>query len=456
LEVRSKEDLIRYFVDGAKPRSKWRVGTEYESVVVSTRTGAALPYSGLQGVEGMLRTLAERFGYEVAEEEGRVLALVGPRSSITLEPGAQVELSGEQCETIHCAHREFAEFVQRLTEVARQFDATLIGLGMQPVSKLEQIELIPKARYHIMFPYMARKGRLGQRMMKQTAGVQANLDYSNEADAMRKLRLSAGLVPLLYAIFANSPLSDGGLNGYQSFRGHIWLETDPDRCGVPEFLFRDGASFEDYTDYALDVPMYFLVRDHRYIDLTQPPGLTFRQFLRNGWNGERATLGDWGTHLTTIFTEVRLKRYIEIRCADSQPPSLILALPALLKGVLCDPDAMEAAWDLVKHWSFEQRLALTDMAHKVGLETRVGRTRLRDLAGELLEIGAASLARAGALNERGEDESVYVYPMLELVRSGRNQAMLTVERWKGRWNYQVNRMLRDCSYEADPSFVNAS
>lgn len=449
MEIGGKEDLIRYFAQGAKPRSNWRVGTEYESIAVSSRTGAALPYSGARGVERMLRTLAERFGYEVDEEEGRALALIGPRSSITLEPGAQIELSGEQCDTIHCAHREFAEHVRRLIEVGREFDAALLGLGMQPISKLDEIELIPKARYRIMFPYMARKGGLGQRMMKQTAGVQANLDYSDEADAMRKLRLSAGLVPLLYAIFANSPLSDGGLNGYQSFRGHIWLDTDPDRCGVPEFLFRDDAGFEDYADYALDVPMYFLVRDHRYIDLTAPPGLTFRQFLRTGWNGERATLDDWSAHLTTIFTEVRLKRYIEVRCADSQPPELILSLPALLKGVLCDSDAMEGAWDLVKRWSFEERLRLTDMAHKLGLDARVGRTRLQELALELLEIACAGLTRARALNERGEDESIYLYRMLDLVRSGRNQATLTIERWKGRWNYQVPRMLKECSYEAD-------
>jgi glutamate--cysteine ligase len=456
LEIESKEDLIRYFADGAKPRQSWRVGTEYESIAVSSRNGAALPYSGAHGVERMLRTLAERFSYEVAEEEGRALALVGPRSSITLEPGAQIELSGEQCDTIHCAYREFSQHVQRLLDVSREFDAVLVGLGMQPVSRLEEIELIPKARYRIMFPYMARKGRLGQRMMKQTAGVQANLDYSDEADAMRKLRLSAGLVPLLYAMFANSPLSDGGLNGYQSFRGHIWLDTDPDRCGLPEFLFRDDAGFEDYAEYALDVPMYFLERDHRYIDLTQPPGLTFRRFLRDGWQGERATLEDWALHLTTIFTEVRLKRYIEVRCADSQPPGLILSLPALLKGVLCDSDAMQGAWDLVKRWSFEERLRLTDMAHKLGLEARVGKIRLQELALELLEIAIAGLTRAHELNERGEDESVYLYRMFDLVRSGRNQATLAIERWKGRWNYQVERMLKECSYEADNLSVNAS
>src|SRR5579875_18756 len=447
-EITSKEELVRYFQDGAKPKKDWKVGTEYETIAVSSLSGKAVPYSGSRGVEQMLRAIAERFGYTVEEEDGRALALRGPKSAITLEPGAQIELSGEQCDTIHSAYREFSRHVEQLVAVARQFDVTLLGLGMQPLSTLDEIELIPKARYRIMFPYMARKGRLGQRMMKQTAGVQTNVDYSDEADAMRKLRVSAGLTPLIYALFANSPLSDGSLNGYQSFRGHIWTQTDPDRCGTPEFLFRHDAGFEDYVDYALDVPMYFLVRDGRYLDLTAPPGLTFRQFMEHGWRGERPTLRDWAIHLTTIFTEVRLKRYIEVRCADSQPPNLMLALPALIKGVLYERDALDGAWDLVRHWSFDERLRITDMAHTLGLEAKVGKLRLKDLAGELLAIAISGLERTRALNERGEDESIYLYPMLDLARSGRNQAVLTIERWKGRWNYEPRRMIEECSYEA--------
>ena len=220
--VEKKEDLIRYFQSGAKPRADWRVGSEYEKVAVSSADGRALPFSGEHGVEYILRQLAERYGYEPEEERGRVIALKGERAAITIEPGGQIELSGEQCETIHCAHREFAIHIEQLMEIARGAGATLLGLGMQPISTIDEIELLPKARYRIMYPYMARKGRLGQRMMKQTAGVQANLDYGDEADAMFKLRVSMGIVPLLYAIFANSPLSDGGLNGYHSFRGHIW------------------------------------------------------------------------------------------------------------------------------------------------------------------------------------------------------------------------------------------
>lgn len=447
--VETKEDLIRYFEDGAKPRERWRVGTEYEKIAVSAEDGRALPFSGERGVERMLRALVDRYGWQPEEEHGRVLSLSRDAARITIEPGAQIELSGEQCETIHCAHHEFTRHIQELIDVGHDSDATLLGLGMQPISRIDEIELLPKTRYQIMYPYMARKGQLGQRMMKQTAGVQANLDYANEADAMRKLRVSVGLVPLLYAMFANSPLSDGGLNGYQTFRGHIWTDTDPDRCGMLPFVFREDAGFEDYTEYALDVPMYFIIRDHEYIDMTRPPGLTFRQYMERGFGKERATIDDWGDHLTTIFTEVRLKKYIEVRTADSQPPALMLALPAVLKGILYNDDCLQGAWDLVKQWSFEERMALNSAAHRAGLQARAGRMTFRELGVELLNIAAAGLERQRALNDRGEDETIYLWRLIDQVRSGFSQAALTIERWKGRWNYDVRRLVEGCSYEAE-------
>jgi glutamate--cysteine ligase len=447
--VEKKDDLIRYFQEGAKPRAQWRIGTEYEKVLVRNADATAIPYSGAGGVEDLLRRMAADYGFEPEDEHGHILALKGERSAITLEPGGQIELSGEQCETIHCAYAEFATHVQQLIDVTSRIGATVLGLGMQPVSRIDQIELLPKARYHIMYPYMARKGKLGQRMMKQTAGVQANLDYSNEADAMRKLRVSMGIVPLLYAIFANSPLSDGGLNGYHSFRGHIWTDTDNERSGVPEFVFRDDCSFEDYAEFALDVPMYFLIRNHEYVDLTQPPGLTFRQYLERGHGRERATVDDWTNHLTTIFTEVRLKRYVEIRTADSQPPQFMLALPALLKGMLYDDDCIAAAWDLVKGWSYRERLEFSDAAHKNGLDARAGRIKLQALAYELMRIAAAGLERQRALNNLGQDESIYLLRLMDLVRSGHSQASMVISRWKGEWNYDVGRLVKGCAYEAE-------
>ena len=448
--LEKKEDLIRYFEGGAKPREQWRVGSEYEKVAVRTADGTALPFSGTGGVEELLRRMADDYGFEPEDEHSRVLALKGKRASITIEPGGQIELSGEQCDTIHCAHHEFAEHVDQLLEVTGKIGATVLGLGMQPISRIDQIELLPKARYHIMYPYMAKKGRLGQRMMKQTAGVQANLDYSDERNAMQKLRVSMGIVPILYAIFANSPLSDGGLNGYHSFRGHIWTDTDNQRSGTLEFVFRDDCSFEDYAEYALDVPMYFLIRNHEYIDLTRPPGITFRKYLEDGFGKERATFEDWTNHLTTIFTEVRLKRYIEVRTPDSQPPAFMLALPALLKGILYTDDCLGAVWDLVKRWSFRERLELTDQAHKIGLEARAGRITMQELGNELLSIAAKGLERQRALNKRGDDESIYLLRLMDLVRSGHSQASLVISRWKGEWNRDVNRLVAGCAYKAEP------
>jgi glutamate--cysteine ligase len=448
--VDTKEDLIRYFESGAKPRAQWRVGTEYEKIAVDAATGRAVPYSGRDGVETMLRELVDRFGWEVEDEEkGHILALKRGPARVTIEPGAQIELSGEQCESIHCAHLEFSRHVAELIDVGHSHDAVVLGLGMTPISRIDEIELLPKHRYHIMYPYMARKGRLGQRMMKQTAGVQANLDYSSEADAMRKFRVAMGIVPLLYAMFANSPLSDGGLNGFQSYRGHIWTGTDPDRSGMLEFAFSPHAGFEDYAEYALDVPMYFIVRDHRYVDLTQPPGITFRQYMERGFGKQRATIEDWGDHLTTIFTEVRLKKYIESRTADSQPPALMLALPALLKGILYDDDCLGGAWDLVKGWSFKERLELNNLSHKGGLEARAGKITLKELSTELLNIASTGLQRQKALNERGEDETIYLYRLMDQVRSGYSQAALTINKWKGRWNYDVKRLVAGTSYEAE-------
>lgn len=448
-EILSKEDLIRYFAEGAKPRAQWRIGSEYEKVAVSARDGRAIPFSGPQGAEEILRRLAERYHYEPEEEEGHILALKAANFSITLEPGGQIELSGEQFADIHSAAHEFKDHAQQLLAVTQDMGIAILGLGMQPASRLDEIELLPKARYAIMYPYMARRGRLGQRMMKQTAGVQTNIDYQDEADAMSKLRTGLGLVPLFYAIFANSPISDGSLNGYLSFRGRVWSDTDPDRCGLPAFAFGESAGFEDYAEFALDVPMYFLIRDHRYIDLTRQPGLTFRRFIEQGYAGKRASIEDWANHLTTIFTEVRLKRYLELRTPDSQPPANMLAFPALCKGILYDSDCCLAAWDLVKRWSLGQRLELTEMAQRGGLEATVGKIRLRDLALELLNIAIVGLSREPALNPRGDNESMYLLRTLDAVRGGSNPASVVVARWKGAWNYDMRRLVAGTSYDQE-------
>jgi glutamate--cysteine ligase len=440
--VTDRDELIRYIAEGAKPQSEWRVGTEYEKVGVLADTGAAAPFSGPRGIETLLERLTERFGWEPKRERGRIIALTGRAANITVEPGGQLELSGEQCSSIHCANQELLQHINEVVTIGAELGIVFLGLGIQPVSAVEAIEWVPKRRYEIMGPYMARVGTLGQRMMKQTATVQANFDFGDELDAMRKFRVAMGLAPLVSAMFANSSISEGRLNGFMTLRGHIWTDTDTARSGMLQFAFSPDAGIEDYVEYALDVPMYFVIRSGQYVETHR----TFRQFLREGLQGEHATLEDWALHLTTLFPEVRLKRYLEVRSADSQPPHLMLALPALLKGILYEADSLQGAWDLVRSWSWEERLQLYGAAHREGLHARIRGITLGELARELVSIAAAGLKRHAQLNDRGEDERVYLDRLEELVRYGKSLGRQLAELWDGPWNRDVTRLIAHTTY----------
>ena len=442
--IESIDQLVEQFHRAGKPRARWMIGTEYEKVAVERASGKAAPFSGPRGIEAVLRGLAERYGWEPKEEDGRVVALAREGASITLEPGAQLELSGEQCPTIHCTQAELATHVREVVSVGGELGIAFLGLGMQPMSPLDEIEWVPKQRYRIMGPYMTRVGTLGQRMMKQTATVQANIDYGDERDAMLKLRVGMGLAPLVNAMFANSSISDGGLNGYMSFRGHVWTDTDRARCGLLPFVFREGASFADYIEWALDVPLYFILRGGRY--RTEVTGVPFRRFLAEGVAGERATLDDWNLHLTTLFPEVRLKGYIEIRSADSQPPERMLALPALVKGVFYTQDCLEAAWDLVKGWSFEERVALWGDVHREALLARFKGVKVIELARELYAIAEEGLRRQQELDRAGRDERVYLERMGEQLAMGRSPARVIAEKWNGEWDRRVERLIAFAEY----------
>ena len=316
-----------------------------------------------------------------------------------------------------------------------------LGLGMQPLSRIEQIERVPKRRYAIMAPYMLKVGTLGERMMKQTATVQMNIDYASERDAMAKLRVGMGIAPLLTAMFANSPISDGRLNGFMTFRGHIWTDTDTDRCGLLPFVFRESCGFSDYVEYALDVPMYFIVRDGRWIDMT---AFTFRRFWTEGYQGERATLADWNAHLTTLFPEVRLKGYIEMRSIDSQAPELMLAAPAVVKGLFYEDDCLWAAWDLVKRWSWEDRVNLYHAVHRRALKARMRGIEVGELARELIDIATAGLDRQR--HGEPESEAIYLERLRELVRRGRCPADIVIEKWNGPWDREVKRLVEGTAY----------
>jgi glutamate--cysteine ligase len=442
--IEKNQELEAYFQDSGKPRDRWRVGTEYEKVGIVRSTGQAIPYFGPRGVDRILRELIERFGWEPEEHEGNIIALTRDKAQITLEPGGQIELSGEPCESIHCTYAEFTQHIRELLEVTDPLGIIFLGLGMQPVSRLDEIEWVPKPRYRIMAPYMLKVGRLGQRMMKQTATVQANIDYNDEKDAMAKFRTGMGLAPILIAMFANSPICDGQLNGYRSFREHIWTDTDKSRSGLLKFAFLPEVSFAHYVEYALDVPMYFIIRNKHYIDMT---GLTFRQFLRYGHNGERATIEDWSDHLTTLFPETRIKRYIEIRSVDSQPPDLMPALSALVKGAFYDSDCLQAAWDLVKGWSWDERMQAYLDSHENALSTRVRRYSLLDLARELLEIAWEGLRRQNQVNDLGDDETIYLKPLKNLLEQGKCPADILLEKWEGELHHDIRRLIAYTAYK---------
>ena len=443
-DIEKKDQLEEYFHAAGKPRDRWRVGTEYEKVGIDRSSGKAIPYSGPRGVESILKRLIDRFGWEPEEQDGHIIALSRDNAQITLEPGGQIELSGEPCDSIHCTYAEFTQHIRELLEVSEPLDVVFLGLGMQPVSRLDEIEWVPKKRYRIMGPYMPKVGRLGQRMMKQTATVQANIDYRDEKDAMAKFRTGMGLTPIFISMFANSPICDGQLNGYRSYREHIWTDTDKSRSGMLKFAFSPDVSFAHYVEYALDVPMYFIIRNKNYIDMT---ATTFRQFLAYGWNGERATLEDWHDHLTTLFPETRIKRYIEVRSADSQPPELMPALSAIVKGAFYESDCLDAAWDLVKDWTWDERMQVYLDSHRDALAARIRRYSLLDLSKELLQIALEGLKRQKMFNALGEDETIYLEPLDKLLALGKCPADLLIEKWQGELDQDIRKLIAYSAYQ---------
>jgi glutamate--cysteine ligase len=437
------EQLVAQFHEAAKPRTEWKIGTEWEKLAVDARTGRAASFTGSYGIERLLRLLADRFGWEPRDEEGTVIALARDGVSITLEPGGQVELAGQPVATLHEARSEVDGHVRELVAVGPELGLEFLGLGCHPVSALDDIPWVPKQRYRIMREYMTRVGTMGHRMMKQTATVQANIDFESERDAMQKLRIGMGIAPIVNAIFANSPLVDGDTSRHLSFRGHVWTDTDRARCGLLPFAFRDDASFADYTGWALDVPMYFILRDGRYV--TDVTGIPFRRFMADGWHGEPATMDDWNLHLTTLFPEVRLKGFIEFRSADGQAPGRVLALPALAKGLFYTADCQQAALDLVKRWTIDEVAGLYGEVTRGGFAPRLKGIRVLDLARELLVIAREGLRRQAALDEHGRDEGRYLEPVLEQVERGRTLAEELLRQWSGPWDRRVGPLIEACA-----------
>ena len=412
---------------------------------VYPENGNAVNYYGDRGIEQVLKFLLEKNKEYIPElNGGHIIALNGKDSSITLEPGGQVELSGKQHDSIHSIKNEIEGHFKSLLTIAEDLDILFIYNALHPLSDLDDIQLIPKQRYAIMYPYMDTVGTLGHRMMKQSSAIQISIDYSDESDAIKKFRTAMGLVPIFYSIFANSPIHCAKLNGYKSYRGHVWTDTDPDRCGILRFAFDDDFSFNSYVDYALEAGMYFVERDSKLQNMT---GVSFRHFLDNGHRGFTATYKDWQLHISTLFPEVRLKKYIEIRCFDSQPYESMLAVPAMIKGIFYDSDSLSAAWELVKDWSWEERMKVYNSAHKYGLQSIVKGSSMWELAMELINIAKDGLLRQEHLNESGENEIIYLNSIEQDVKNGICPADKLIERWENEWSRDIKELIKDCAYK---------
>lgn len=446
----SRDQLIHAMSKGEKPRDQWRIGAEHEKFGFDKSTLRRPAYEGENGILAMLTGL-QRFGWAPVEEAGHVIALErrnaeGFSASISLEPGGQFELSGAPLKDIHDICNETGQHLMEVKQVADQLNLGFLGLGFDPMWRREDIPVMPKGRYDIMRAYMPKKGTLGLDMMLRTCTIQANLDFDSEADMVLKFRTSLALQPIATALFANSPFTEGKPNGFLSARANVWTDTDPDRTGMLDFVFQDGFGYERYADYALDTPMYFAKRGETYVDLS---GQSFRAFMEGKLDalpGDRATAKDWADHLTTLFPEVRLKQYLEMRGADGGPWSRICALPALWAGILYDAPSLAAAWDLCKDWDIEDHERLRRDVTRLGLKAEVNGRSVRDIAVDMVTIAKQGLKNRARFSGGMVDERGYITELEDIADSGVTSADRLLELYNGEWGGDLSRVYRDMAY----------
>ncbi len=446
--IERHEQLAEYLASGCKPPEDWRIGTEHEKFGYRLDDLKPLPYDGPCSIRAMLEGLRDRFGWAPVEEAGHIIGLQKDGANVSLEPGGQLELSGAPVETIHQTCDEVNEHLREVKEIADEIGAGFIGLGAAPIWTHDEMPMMPKGRYKLMTRYMGQVGELGTQMMYRTCTVQVNLDFASEADMVQKFRVALALQPVATALFANSPFLEGKPNGHLSWRSRIWRDLDADRTGMLPFVFEDGMGFERYVQYALDVPMYFVYRDGKYIDAL---GMSFRDFLKGelpALPGEKPTLSDWADHLTTIFPEARIKKFIEMRGADGGPWRRLCALPALWVGLLYDAEALDAAWEICKGWTAEEREKLRVDASKVGLQTEIGGRSMHDLAAEVLDVAEGGLRRRARPGSGGmvPDETHFLSALREIVESGRTPAEELLDRYEGAWQGDLTKIYGEYSY----------
>lgn len=443
--IESRADLIEAMARGCKPESEWRIGTEHEKHVFHTNPLRPVAYEGPNGIRALLDGIEAETGWQPFYDGDNPIGLRNNEiaGGISLEPGGQFELSGSPQVDLHASAAELAEHMAVAKKVAAPLDIHFLGLGVTPLWSVDQVCSMPKSRYGIMKPYMEKVGTLGTSMMFRSATVQANMDFSSEADMVKKLRVAVALQPMATALFANSPFADGSDTGYLSYRSHIWLNTDADRTGMLPFAFEDGFGFERYADYALDVPMYFVIRDGAYVDVA---GESFRAFLRGELPqlpGDKPSIKDWEDHLSTIFPEVRLKQFLEMRGADMGDEKSVTALSAFWTGLLYDAVSLEAAYELIQPWTEEEREAMRRDVPKLGLMTPTGRTNLYDYAAQAVGIAEAGLIRRNRLNAAGQDEVIHLAPLEETIRLARTPAERWREKFRGEWAGDLTRIFTE-------------
>jgi glutamate--cysteine ligase len=446
--IENKAELVAHLASGEKPdASQWRIGTEHEKFGFRLADRSPVPYDGPDGIRALLEGVAELTGWQRVMEGENVIALKDDTgASISLEPGGQFELSGAPLEHLHQTCLEVGQHLSVVREVANRLGIGFLGLGTSPKWSLEETPIMPKGRYGIMRSYMPKVGRLGLQMMFRSCTVQTNLDFRSESDMVKKMRVGLALQPIATALFANSPFMEGRTNGFLSYRAHIWTDTDPDRTGMLPFAFEQGFGYERYVDYALDVPMYFVYRDGKYIDAS---GQSFRAFLQGklpALPGERPTLKDFEDHLTTIFPEVRLKTYLEMRGADSGPWSRLCALPAFWAGIYYCDAALEAAWCLVEPWTAEDREALRRSVSVLGLKAPIRGGTAQDIAKQAVAIARQGLKSRARLNSAGDDETGFLAELDDIANTGVTPAERLLERYHTEWGGDISRVFEACAY----------
>ena len=447
--ITSKSQLIKWFEDGSKKKEDWRVGTEHEkfayNYIKEKNFFMPVEYSSTNGIEKFLLEISKH-GWEKVYEEGKTIALKKNNQSITLEPGGQVELSGAPLANIHQACKETNSHLELLKEIGEKLGITLLGLGARPLEKTNSIPWMPKPRYKIMKNYMPKKGNHGLDMMLSTCTVQANLDYSDEDDMRNKTLLSVKIQPLLTALFANSPISNGIPNGFLSKRRYFWTNTDPDRCGTLKIAFEDDFSFSKYTDYALSVPMYFVRRNNHYIDCS---GESFNSFMNGKLKqlpSEKPTMQDWEDHLSTIFTEVRLKKFIEVRGADAGNWRRTCALPAFWVGILYDHESLRRGLSICDNWTYSEVEKLSLDVTKYGLKAKIKGHVIKEIISELISVSRKGLKRRSIIDNKGNDETQYLKVLEEIIISGKTPAEKLLDDYNNLWDKNITQLIKEMSY----------